>query len=85
MKRTLVILLLAPLLGGCMSVMSHAYRDEIGDIPRYYPGTHTDGQLIATPFRENEAHALPARVGFALIGLVDLPFTVVFDTLYLGL
>jgi uncharacterized protein YceK len=82
-KTIIVLLVLVPFVNGCASAMSRAYRQESHDIPRYYPGVWLDGMTISTPFRHDENSGVPVRVGFACLALVDLPFSVVFDTILL--
>ena len=84
-KKTLIILLLClPFFTGCGTLCARTpWRNEISDIPRFYPATYFDGCLLIAPCNpNNEAWgSFPRRLGIWCIGLVDLPFSLVTDTL----
>jgi uncharacterized protein YceK len=96
MKRIniIVLVLMMSLVSGCMSISSRSLRDR-WSIPRYYPGVCFDAYFIATPFvRHNDLSfhegigfkpkiSFLEGMGFMLQGVVDLPFSMIYDTILL--
>ena len=88
MKRILIILILTPLLNGCGTFVARTgWRNEASDIPRFYPASYVSGALLVGPcMPSNDGWgSVPRRLGVMCIGLVDLPFSLVTDTVFLPL
>lgn len=85
MKQMMFILVLVPFLSGCGTFIARSqWRDE-GIMPRYYPATAFSGYCVAMPFlSEERTHKpLPKRALIGVVGVVDLPVSLVTDTICL--
>ncbi|MFA6172798.1 MAG: YceK/YidQ family lipoprotein [Kiritimatiellales bacterium] len=87
MKKMMFVLFLLPLLTGCGTFfMRTGWRNELSDVPRFYPASYMDGVLLIAPCNPNFAEkSMPSRLGMTCIGLVDLPISIVTDTLCIPL
>ena len=74
------------LVTGCISVCSrHMNAGGCIRFPRYYPGLYTDAFLISLPFRTEERTSFGEKIAWPILGLVDLPFSTICDTILLPL
>lgn len=87
MKKILIIIAMLPFLSGCGTFVARTgWRNECSGIPRYYPATVVDAQIIAAPFNlDAELSSLPRRLFGCLVGIVDLPISLVTDTVCIPL
>ncbi len=82
--RKMIIILILPFLTGCGTFFARTgWRHEGSGIPRFYPATYIDGALIVSPTNQhNEGRdSYSRRIGLFGLGLLDLPFSLVSDTL----
>jgi uncharacterized protein YceK len=85
MKKMILMLAMVPLLTGCGTFLARTpWRDE-GILPRYYPATAVSGYCVAMPFMsEDRTHKpWPQRTLVGMMGIVDLPISLVTDTICL--
>lgn len=87
MRKLIIALALVTLLSGCGTFIARTdWRHEGGGIPAFYPASYVDGALLVSSCNpEIDGRSLPRRVGVGLLGVVDLPVSVVTDTLCLPL
>jgi uncharacterized protein YceK len=82
MNRSLYLLALLPLITGCGTFIARTGNPDAGTLWRFYPATGVDGALLTAPCNPNEEWgSMPRRVGATCIGLVDLPISLVTDTI----
>ena len=83
-------------LSGCGTLVARVgFPDGSSDIPQYYPATVVDAQLIFSPFYllivepseiyEDDLTTLPRALLACLVGVVDLPISLVSDTICIPL
>ena len=94
MIKLFLIVAMSLLLSGCGTLAVRAgFPDEPSDMPQYYPATVVDAQLVFSPFYllivepteiyEDDLTTLPRALLACLVGVVDLPISLVSDTIYL--
>jgi len=72
MNRFILILVVSMLAAGCGTLITRSGLSRLDNpeqTPRYYPATCLDGNAIGSRY--------------FVLGLLDLPFSLVFDTLFL--
>ena len=80
------IVMLVPFLSGCGTFMARTpWRELGGGLPRYYPATAVSGYCVAMPFlsAERSSKSWQELTLFSAMGVVDLPISLVTDTIAL--
>jgi uncharacterized protein YceK len=90
MQKLILTIAMLPLLSGCGTFVARTgWRHEVAGIPQYYPATVVDAQFIASPFYilidspsdyYESPSTLPRVILGCLVGVVDLPISLVTDT-----
>ena len=85
MKKIMFMALIAPFLSGCGTFMARTQWREMGGLPRYYPATAVSGYCVAMPFlsAERSSKSWQKRTLISVGGVVDLPISLVTDTIAL--
>ena len=82
MKSTICLLLLLPLITGCGTFIARTGNPDAGSLWRVYPATGVDAALLTAPCNPNEEWgSMSRRFGAAGIGLIDLPISLITDTI----
>jgi uncharacterized protein YceK len=85
MKRMMFIVMLVPFLSGCGTFMARIQWREMAGMPRYYPATAFSGYCVAMPFlsAERSSKSWQELTLISVIGVVDLPISLMTDTIAL--
>jgi uncharacterized protein YceK len=81
----IIFLSLICICGGCATYLTRISAGERAkEVPPVYPATYLDGTLMSAPFQKKVLGGSAVRsAGICVLGVVDLPVSLAFDTLLL--